>query len=281
MTKNNSPPKNQADSQTRQERKQEAEKEWKEHPIEMYHGSQDLTKPHTSREEMILTRFTEFLKNSETVPDVVSGVRDVVEDDIEKFVDYDLDPDPSLGDRTIIDYLNTLSKFYKKLLDKNAIGTNPVDSKLSEEREERDWGSPDRPFIPFDHMQRFLGWLDTPFARAFFLTGLKTASRAGETVNVDIRCCHIDHPIFWHFVEKYDITLDPRIRDKPDSMLIYEEFNKGDEIPNENISGSESSGEIRNTGNKRKEEGGSVIPIDSELKTALIEYSALHVEVGA
>lgn len=272
MTNSNSPHKKQVDSQTRRERKQEAEKAWRDRPIEMYHASQDLTDRHSSREKMILGRFSEFLNEHDTIPDDVGGVRDVVESDIDAFVEQDLDPDSGLSDRTIIDYLNILSKFYNVLVNEKSIGTNPVEGTLSKERKTRDWSSPDRPFIPFNHMQQFLRWLDTPFARAFFLTGLKTSSRAGEAINIDLRCCHIDHPVFWHLVDKYNITLDPRIRNKPDSLLIYEEFNSGEEIPNENTPGPENHGEIRQTGNKRKEEGGSIIPVDSELKTALIEY---------
>lgn len=270
----------QADSPARRERKQETEKAWREHPIREYHKSQDLTEAHTSTEEIKINRFDEFLTESESVPDVVSGVRDVVDIDIKNFVDDDLDTDPNLGDRTIIDYLDTLSKFYGTLVENNAIGTNPVDSVLSEERKERDWKSPDRPFISFIQMKTFLEWLDTAFARAFHLTGLKTASRSGEAINIDLRCCHIDHPIFWDMIERYDVSLDPRVRDKQDSILIYEEFNAGDEIPNEDTPGLEERGEVRGTGNKRKEENGSVIPIDSELKTALIEYLLVRPETA-
>lgn len=263
---------NQTDSQIRQKRRERAERAWKEAPIKEYHKSQDLTDLHVMREKNVLSRFNEFLNQSEAVPNDVEGVRDVVESDIEFFIDQDLDPDPNLGDRTHIDYLDILSKFYNVLVDKNAIGTNPVQKPLSEERKTRDWSSPDRPFITFNHMQQYLKWLDTPFARAFILTGLKTSSRAGEALNIDFRCCHIDHPVFWSLVDKHDVTLDPRIRDKPDSLLIYEEFNAGEEIPNTKTPGPEEQGEVRGSGNKRKENNGSIIPIDSELKTAIIEY---------
>lgn len=269
---------NQADSSARRERKQETEKVWRKHPIREYHRSQDLTKGHASTEKMILARFNEFLAESESVPSVVSGVRDVVESDIKNFVEDDLDTDPNLGDRTIIDYLERISKFYNVLIERGAITTNPVDSTLSEERQKRDWKSPDRPFISFQQMKMFLEWLDTAFARAFHLTGLKTSSRAGGAINIDLRCCHIDHPIFWDLVQKYDVTLDPRVRNRPDSILFYEEFNAGDEIPNADTPGPEEGGEVRETGNKRKEEGGSVVPIDSELKTALVEYLLVRPE---
>jgi len=272
MNRNNSPRTNQPDSPTRRDRREQAEQEWRKNPIRKYHESQDLVELHESRERMVVERFNEFLHGSSDVPDSVTGVRDVIEDDIEQFINTELDPDPDLGDSTIIDYLDTLSKFYNVLVTNNAIGTNPVKEKLSEEREARDCEAPNRPFIPFGHMQTFLKWLDTPFARAFILTGLKTSSRSGEAINTDLRCCHIDHPIFWHLVDKYDVTLDPRIRDKPDSILIYEEFRADEEIPNSETPGPEKDGEERQTGNKRKEKGGSIIPVDSELKTALVEY---------
>ena len=272
MTRNNLRDENQVDSQLRKKRKQEAAKNWKEDPINEYHDNQSLTTVHTLREKMMLNRFEEFLLESERIPADVNSVRDVIKSDIQKFLDYNLDPDPNIGDRTLIDYLSTLSKFYNVLVDNNVIGSNPVKNILSEERKNRDWGSPDRPFIPFNHMKRYLNWLDTPFARAFILTGLKTSSRSGEAINIDLRCCNIDHPIFHHLLKKYDVTLDPRIRDKPDSILIYAEFNTGDEIPNENTPGPEVQGEVRSTVNKRKEVDGSIIPVDSELKTALVEY---------
>jgi integrase len=58
------------------------------------------------------------------------------------------------------------------------------------------------------------------------------------------------------------VTLESEIRNKPDTIYIYPSFSKGDIV----------EGEVRKQGNKRKKDEGTVIPLDSELKTALIEY---------
>jgi hypothetical protein len=121
-------------------------------------------------------------------------------------------------------------------------------------------------------MERFIDWLTRPFSRAFWLAGLKHGTRLGEVLNIDLRCLHLDHPIFWEIAEEHDVRLDPRIRDKPDTLLIYEQFNEGTEIPNDDRPGPETEGEVRGRGNKRKEKGGSILPIDSEFKTALLDW---------
>jgi integrase len=118
----------------------------------------------------------------------------------------------------------------------------------------------------------FLNWLNQPFSRAMWLLAFKLGCRTGETHNLDLRCLNIDHPVFEQVIDNHDVQIDPRIRDKPDTILIYGKFNAKTEIPNEDIPGPETSGEIRTDGNKRKQENGSVLPIDSELKTALIEW---------
>lgn len=259
------------DSKIRQQRKEETDQEWKDSPVKKYREQRDVVKTQKRREDLAIKRLTNHLEESDEIPGG-TGVRDVITADIRSFVDEELDPDPDLSDTSVIDYLALLSKMYNVLIRNNSIASNPVGRVLAEERKRRDLEPPNRPYIPFENMEKFLRWLQTPRARAFHLNGLKQSSRIGETINIDLRCMNIAHPIFRELIEEYDVTLDPRVRDKPDSILIYGSFNAGDTIPNDETPGQQNDGEVRDTGNKRKERGGSVIPVDSEFKTALIEW---------
>ncbi len=265
-------------TQTRKERRDEAVKKWRLQPIESFlqmKTEEGRIDKDLRTMERAIRRFEDFLisevdTNTETQ---VLGVRDAIDKDIEKFRDDVLKPDSELSNRTIAARLGYLSQFYSKLDNNYAIAGNPATEPLADFRENHGLET-DRPHIPFHRMQAFIRWLTYPFSRAFWLAGLKHGTRSSEVINYDLRCLHVDHPIFWRIIDKHDVTLDPRIRDKPDTILVYEGFNEGEEIPNEDTPGPETEGEIRDkaNGNKRSEKGGSVLPLDSEFKTSLIDY---------
>jgi len=264
-------------TRTREERREQAEREWRLRPIEQFLKEREgeITSSDLQSKERTVRRFDRYL-HEEIAPRVNASIldlRDVVEADIALFRDDELKPDPSLADRTVANKLGALSHFYNILEENNAFAGNPVKGPLKTFKQNHNLES-DRPHIPFHRMQRFVNWLTLPFSRAFWLSGFKHGTRFSEVINIDLRCLHIDHPVFWQIVENHDVRLDPRVRDKPDTLLIYEGFNEGDEIPNEETPGPETEGEIRDSakGNKRKEDGGSILPLDSELKTALIEW---------
>ncbi|ELZ49839.1 integrase family protein [Halorubrum distributum JCM 10118] len=175
-----------------------------------------------------------------------------------------------LSDVSRHNILSVLVDFYNFLKEeKGVVSNNPAQQALrSFPEDEFDLTPPDRPRKEMDEMREFLEWLDTPFERAIILTLLKTGVRIGELVNIDLRCVHLGdgagntHPLYQRFLDQYDINLISEVRDKPDTMFVYTKFNEGTEIREE----------IRKHGNKRKDEQGSVIPIDDELKTALLEY---------
>lgn len=176
----------------------------------------------------------------------------------------------NLSDVSRHDILTTLVDFYNYLKEqKGVITRNPPQQALRGMPEnEFDLTPPDRPRVEIDEMREFLVSLDTPFERAVILTLLKTGVRIGELINIDMSCVHIGdgngntHPFYQSMLDTYDADLRPEVRDKPDSIFVYTQFNQKTEIRNE----------IRKHGNKRKDGQGSVIPIDDELKTALIEY---------
>jgi integrase len=175
-----------------------------------------------------------------------------------------------ISDVTRHTILGTLVNFYNFLKkEKGVVSNNPAQQALrSFPEDEFDLTPPDRPRIEMDEMREFLEWLDTPFERAVILTLLKTGVRIGELINIDLRCVHLGdgtgntHPLYQRLLDRYDVDLISEVRSKPDTMFVYTKFNKETEIREE----------IRKRGNKRKDEQGSVIPIDDELKTALLEY---------
>lgn len=170
-----------------------------------------------------------------------------------------------LKNRTREDYLSRLVVFYNWLVENGVISTNPAQKALADLRDrpgEFGKSRTDRPKIELQEMQEFLEWLKTPFQRAFVLLLLKTGVRSGEARNIDLRDLNLDHPLFKHYVEEYDILTVDEVKDKPDTLFIQPGFRKGTVV----------RGEERTSGQKRKREDGSVIPVDHELKTALIEY---------
>lgn len=268
-------------TETREQRREEAERDWRKQPIKKFLDlkSETLLSEDLNRRRRIIQRFEQYLL-AEVAPRTevtVLGVRDTIEQDIKSFIQDVLVPDNSISDRTIKIKLQDLSHFYSILNEYNAFAGNPVIKPLRDFRQGHSMKST-RPYIPFSRMQVFLNWLTYPFSRSFWLCGLKHGTRISEVVNIDLRCLHIAHPIFYWLINDHNVSLDPRVRNNPDTMVIYAGFNRGDEVPNETTPGPETKGEVRDTvnGNKRKEEGGSILPIDSELKTALIEWLLLR-----
>lgn len=276
------------DSEIRRQRKDQSDKEWKKNPKSKYFDARkgSITEADFQREVYRIERFESFINEHEEIADEV-GVRDVVLDDVYKYLHQDLAPDENLSDRTVEEHLDELNYFYKTLRAHNVLDDNPV---YRPDREEGDKGalaevresdkfnpikSPKRPYVPIERMREFLMWVDSPRITAMHLLGLKAAARTGSVVNSDLRCVHIDHPLYYQLLEEHDITLDPRVKDKPDSILLYEKFSRGTEIPNENRPGPDQ-GEVRTGPCKRGETKGSVIPLDSELKTGLLEWTLVR-----
>lgn len=169
-----------------------------------------------------------------------------------------------LSPRGRVDYLAYIQRFYSWLEQNNVVSENPAQVALDSEELKNDLETKDkdRPVRSMEDMTAFLRWCRSPFHRAYFLVLLKSGIRAGELQNTDLRDLHLDHPLYEYWLDKYDITLVDDVADKPDSLYIMGGFNAG----------TEKRGEVRKAGNKRSRDDGTVIPIDDELKTALLEY---------
>jgi len=265
-------------TEARADRRETAKKQWRISPIDEYKTEKldHLTDSDRKKRMRAIREFEEWLL-TRIAPEIehnILGVRDAVENDVEDWRDGSLIPRQELGLGTVEHHLQYLKSFYTTLNEEDAFAGNPVRTPLSDFREEYEdeLGDTSRPYIPLKRLKTFMNWLDTPFARAMWLLAFKLGNRMGETLNLDLRCLNIAHPIFDQIIAKHDVNLDPRVRDRPDTILIYGHFNEGSEVPNDNTPGWEGDGEVRKCGNKRKQDSGSVLPVDSELKTALIEW---------
>lgn len=169
-----------------------------------------------------------------------------------------------ISDRTRHDYLRKVGSLYNWLVDvEKILSQNPVEKALEDlGADEFDLSPPGRPKIELHEMRDFLQWLPDPQARAITLFLLKTATRIGEAMNVDLCCLNIEHPLYHSILEQQEIEMESEVIGKPDTVYIMPGFTQG----------TKKRGEVRKWGNKRKRTGGSVIPLDRELKTSLLEY---------
>lgn len=261
-------------TKSREERREKASVRWKLRPIEQYENHKsDITENDLKNRVKTIREFDDYLSekvNPQTDSEVLDP-RDAVQQDVEDFIENELDPDPDTRPTTVRDKLKYISEFYTILNKKSAYAGNPVTEPLKEYRETHDFET-DRPYIPKHRINKFLDWLDRPLSRALWILAFKLGIRTGECVNLDLHCLNIDHPVFEQIIKEHNIKLHSKVRDRPDTIFVYSGFNSGTEIPNEDTAGRKDSGEVRHDGNKRKNDDGSVLPLDSETKTALIEW---------
>ncbi|WP_152420175.1 hypothetical protein [Halorubrum distributum] len=265
-------------TEVRADRRETAKKQWRILPIDEYENEKlsHLTDSDCEARMRSIRDFEKYLLTQidPKIEHNILGVRDAVENDVEEWRDKSLIPHQRSSLVTVEEHLQFLKSFYTTLNEEDAFAGNPVRTPLSDFRDEYkdELGHAGRPYIPLTRLKTFMNWLDTPFARLIWLLAFKLGNRKGETLNLDLRCLNIAHPVFDQIIAKHDVNLDPRVRDRPDTILIYGHFNEGSEMPNDNTPGWEGDGEVRDVGNKRKRDTGSVLPVDSELKTALIEW---------
>lgn len=159
-------------------------------------------------------------------------------------------------DSTVASYASYLNRFYGYLVRVGQHDQNPMELVLEEMNESIE-SNPVRRDISIVDMRRFLETVRHPLHRAIVTTLLKTGIRSGELTNLDLRDVHLDHEAM-HWDPRVDIA------NKPDSLYI----------PAEHEFGRESGGVVREASNKRKRD--TTVPIDAELKDALIRWVAIR-----
>lgn len=245
--------------------------------------------PDTSRhdeeklEAIVANPFQEYIEHLEKKNRGVEYVQQMeaqLDDYKEWLVEADGPPPLGISTGTIIDYhehlrdehdqnkrtrygcLERVAMFYNWLERNRIVSSNPAYAALKELEDSGEISndSPDRPEKTIREMAEFIDWLPIPWARAIILTHLKTGVRIGELINMDLCTVDLDHPCYERVLERYDVELVDELRGYTDVIYIPSDISVGDEV----------RGEIRDSSNKRKHD--SLIPIDQELKSALLEY---------
>lgn len=169
-----------------------------------------------------------------------------------------------LGSRTVEEYLKIVQSFLKELLERDVVESNPVAYVCDETNfEHSDKDKIDR---TVGEVGTYLRSIPNLQQRGLGVTFGKTGIRKGENINIDLPFVHLDHKIYYTTLDKHGISVHDEIADNPDTLYI----------PSEPTTGELFRGEKRLCGNKR--ERGTRIPIDTELKHALLDWLAVRPE---
>jgi integrase len=174
--------------------------------------------------------------------------------------------DAGLGSRSVETYLRIVQSFLKELLERDVVESNPVAYVLDEA--EFDHDEPDKIDRTVAEIGSYLRAIPNHQQRAIGVTFAKTGIRKGENLNIDLPFLNLDHDIYDEVLDQHDVTLVDEIADHPDTLYI----------PSEPTMGEVFRGEERQLGNKRKR--GTKIPIDGEMKKALLNWLAVRPETS-
>lgn len=199
-----------------------------------------------------LANLRKFLEKKEMTADEMTA------DEIELF--FEELKSSHLKESTAGSYAGVVRRFYDFYSTRGAFETNPAAIAL-ESVEFKDNKNPVRRDISQEEMSQFLQDISRPQPLAIIMLLAKTGIRVSELVNLDVRDLHLDHPSFRQVAE-------PRseVSNRPDTLFV----------PSEIRGGEEYNGEVREKGNKRERD--TLIPIDSELKKALLRHYLTKLE---
>lgn len=169
-----------------------------------------------------------------------------------------------LAESTVEGRMRTVQSFLKELLDRKVIDSNPVayvcdETTFDINKKEKLERSP-------NEIGAYLGEIPNLQFRAIGMKFAKTGERIGENLNTDLPLIHLDHEIFYNTLDQHGASVHSEISDKPDTLYI----------PSEPTMGEQFRGEERAVGNKRKRD--TFVPIDPELKKALLDWLAVRPE---
>jgi integrase/recombinase XerC len=170
--------------------------------------------------------------------------------------------DAGLRSRTVEERLRLVNSFLKDLLEREVIDSNPVAYVC--DNTDFHHTEPDKINRTVGEIGEYLQSIPNIQQRAMGVIFAKTGIRLGESYNIDLPFLHLDHEIYDDILNEHDVTLVDE--DHPDTLYI----------PSEPTVGEEFRGETRKLGNKRKRR--TRIPVDSELKKALLDWLAVRPE---
>lgn len=205
----------------------------------------------------VLTDFNTFLETGGHAGDDQIHLKDATHRDCTAWIHAQRG---TVSESTLATYAAYLHRFYAYMQKTAVFDTNPM-SIVLEEMDESIESDPSRRQISVAEMREFIDTVPHPLERAVILALAKTGMRAGELCNLDlrdisIRADHLDSVSF----------PPPRgaLSNRSDSLFVSESP----------TAGSVYNGEERSASNKRKRD--TIIPIDDELRSALLEWLAIR-----
>lgn len=157
-----------------------------------------------------------------------------------------------------------VNRFYGYMAQVGVFEENPM-VVVMEEMSERGDSTPTRRSLGVAQMGAFIGETRNPLHKAVVLTLVKTGMRVGELCNLDLRDVHLDHDGVQDY---YAVKPRAAISDRPRTLYVNSEIGVGDVV----------NGEGRGEGNKRHRD--TMIPVDEELRHALVAWLAIRPDVG-
>lgn len=238
------------------------DEEWNERPLEKYleYKKDKVTQARLAEMERTLVKapdgsdfeaWDEFLKwrDEMTVADAEDFLANL--------------ENAGLSDTTVEHRFHTVQSFLAELMERSDIvDSNPV--AFVNDKTEFETSSTNKFERSVDQVGTYIRGIKDQQFRAVAAVFGKTGIRRGENDNIDLPHIHINDEIFYQLLDDHGISLHKEISDKPDSLYI----------PSEPLSGEEYREEVRDRGNKRERD--TIIPIDKELKQALIDWLAVR-----
>ncbi|MFC7173624.1 tyrosine-type recombinase/integrase [Haloplanus litoreus] len=164
----------------------------------------------------------------------------------------------TVAESTVATYAAYLHRFYAYMTQVGTFDSNPM-TLVAEEMDERINTDPTRREITVPEMREFVAGIEHPLDRSLIVTMLKTGIRVGELCNLDLRDLSIPETR-----ETLDVSIRPQLDGRGNALFVASDRAVGDV----------TEGERRTAANKRKR--ATVIPVDEELRRALMRWLAVR-----
>ena len=205
--------------------------------------------------DRVLTQFTDYLESERGI--TTSHFENATREDCLAWLNS---LRGEYSESTIASYTTYVNRFYRYMLEVGTLHENPM-SLVIEESSERIQTDPTRRDISVESLQQFIRDIHHPQHRALFVLLSKTGIRAGEAVNIDIRDIQLSTIAI---EDHYGVLPRGQLVGRGPSLYVSSEPERGKAY----------NGEVRSASNKRQRD--TIIPIDRELETAVIQWLAIR-----
>lgn len=250
----------------------EFDRRWYDEPVEKY---LEFKREEDKITEDRHSEITNVIKNSKNTTwdswdnHIPEWQEEMSVDDARSFMRQVADAPGVKTNRTVNDKMDIVNTFLSELYEREVVESNPV-AYVCDNTDFDDLGleDGDEGWIErtIDEIGDFFQSIPNVKQRGIGMMFAKTGIRLGENYNIDLPFIHLDDEIYYKTLDIHNSSIHQEISDHPDSLYI----------PSEPTVGEKFRSEKRQGGNKRKR--GTRIPVDKELKHALLDWLAVRPE---